>query len=524
MENLLLATLFIPVAGAFTLLFLSKENVGAIKNISLGISLITFFVSIALYMGFDQSNPDFQTVIDNNWVESYGIGFRIGLDGMSMLMVLLTTFITPIAIVCSFDSIKEKHKGYYTMLLLLQFAMTGVFVALDLFLFYVFWEIVLIPMYFIIGIWGGKDRLYAAVKFFIFTVVGSLFMLVAIIWLGQYAGTELLNNAVGFTSNLLAIKEHAGEIPFDIEKWMFLAFALSFMIKVPLFPFHTWLPDAHTEAPTPGSVILAGVLLKMGTYGLIRFNLELFPESSAYYADIISVLAVIGIIYGAVVAMIQTDIKRLIAYTSVSHLGFVVLGIFSMTEEGVQGAIIQMVNHGLSTGMLFLLIGMIYERRHTRLIVDYGGIARVMPAYATFFAIAMFSSIGLPGLNGFVGEFLTLIGAFISPILDNIYYSVFAATGVIFAAVYLLWMYQRVFFGEITHEKNRSLKDLDTKEWAMLVPIVVFIVWLGVYPKPFLEISESSTKQLVEKVQRINLEESNSEFTDKLIDKSSSIK
>jgi len=525
MENLLLTTLFLPILGAFLLLFMSKDNVSALKNTTLGISLVTFLVSLGLYMSFDSLNPNFQSVIDIPWIQSYDIGFRIGLDGMSMLMVLLTTFITPIAILCSFDSIKQKQKGYYIMVLLLQFGMTGVFIALDLFLFYIFWEIILIPMYFIIGIWGGKDRIYAAVKFFLFTVVGSLFMLVAIIWLGQYVGGEIINNSVGFTSNLLAIKDVAKDIPFDIQKWMFLAFALSFMIKVPLFPFHTWLPDAHTEAPTPGSVILAGVLLKMGTYGLIRFNLELFPEASFYFADVISVLAVIGIIYGAVVAMIQTDIKRLVAYTSVSHLGFVVLGIFSMTEEGVQGAIIQMVNHGLATGMLFLLIGMIYERRHTRLIVDYGGIARVMPAYATFFTIAMLASIGLPGLNGFVGEFLTLVGAFTSPVLDNIYYSVFAATGVIFAAVYLLWMYQRVFYGVITHEENRKLKDINSREWAMLVPMVVFIVWMGVYPKPFLEISAKSTQQLVEKVYRINNINADSnnkfEFTNDLIEKKS---
>lgn len=496
-------TLFLPLIGAFLLVFMNKENVGLIKNLTLGVSLVTFLVSLGLYMGFDNSNPDFQFIKEFTWIESLDAGFRIGVDGMSMLMVLLTTFITPIAILCSFDSIHKREKEYYIMLMILQFAMTGVFVSLDLFLFYIFWELILIPMYFIIGIWGGKDRMYATVKFFIFTVVGSLFMLVAIVWLGYYVGTDVLNLSQGFTTNLMLIKDNLSNIPFDLEKWIFAAFALSFLIKVPLFPLHTWLPDAHTEAPTPGSVILAGVLLKMGTYGLVRFNLELFPMASAEYAGIISVLAVIGIIYGAVVAMIQTDIKKLVAYTSVSHLGFVVLGIFSMTEEGVQGAIIQMVNHGLSTGMLFLLIGMIYERRHTRAIADYGGIIRVMPAYGVFFGIAMFSSIGLPGLNGFIGEFLTLKGAFDSPFLNSFWYTIFGTTGVIFAAVYLLWMYQRVFLGELDKEENKSLTDLTKREWTMLVPLVIFIVWIGVYSKPFMEISAASTEKLINKIETV---------------------
>lgn len=496
-------TLFLPLIGAFLLLFLGKDNTGLIKNIALGTSLLTFVISLSLYLGFDSSNPDFQFLQEFVWIESFDAGFRIGLDGMSLLMVLLTTFITPIAILCSFDTIHKRHKEYYFMLLILQFAMTGVFASLDLFLFYIFWELILIPMYFIIGIWGGKDRIYATIKFFIFTVVGSLFMLVAVVWLGYYIGTDVLNNAQGFTTNFLLIRENVENIPFDLQKWIFLAFALSFMIKVPLFPLHTWLPDAHTEAPTPGSVILAGVLLKMGTYGLVRFNLDLFPLASMEYASIISILAVIGIIYGAVVAMIQTDIKRLVAYTSVSHLGFVVLGIFSMTEAGLQGAIIQMVNHGLSTGMLFLLIGMIYERRHTRAIADYGGIIRVMPAYGVFFGIAMFSSIGLPGLNGFVGEFLTLKGAFDSPFLNSYWYTIFGTTGVIFAAVYLLWMYQRVFLGELDKEENKSLKDLTKREWTMLVPIVIFIVWIGVYSKPFLTLSAASTEKLVNKIETI---------------------
>lgn len=500
--EILLTILFLPVLGSLILLFFNKKNENAIKYFSLGISLVTFVISLGLLFVFDKNNPGLQLVFNKLWVLQFDAGFRVGIDGMSLLMVLLTTFITPIAILSSFSSITKRHKEYYIMVLFLQTAMTGVFISLDLFLFYIFWELILIPMYFIIGIWGGKDRLYATLKFFIFTVVGSLFMLVAVIWLGSYSGTNLLHNSSGFTTNLIFIREALvnNQIPFEIQKWLFLAFALSFCIKVPLFPLHTWLPDAHTEAPTPGSVILAGVLLKMGTYGLIRFNLELFPLASIHFAPIISTLAVVGIVYGAMVSMVQTDIKRLVAYSSVSHLGFVVLGIFSMTQQGIQGAIIQMVNHGLSTGMLFLLVGMIYERRHTREISEYGGIAKVMPAYTVFFAIAMFASVGLPGLNGFVGEFLTIFGAFNSPFLNSWAYSIIAATGVIFAAVYLLWMFQRVMFGENTNMNNHHLKDINKREWAMLVPMVIFIVWIGVYPSTLMNYSENSTKSLVNKL------------------------
>jgi NADH-quinone oxidoreductase subunit M len=387
--------------------------------------------------------------------------------------------------------------------------MLGVFVSLDLFLFYIFWELILIPMYFIIGIWGGKDRIYATVKFFIFTVVGSLLMLVAIVWLGNFVGSYLAaagKLASGFTTNFALIREtlQTVNLPMDVQNWIFLAFALSFAIKVPLFPLHTWLPDAHTEAPTPGSVILAGVLLKMGTYGLIRFNVELFPQSAMHYSSIISVLAVIGIIYGAIVAMIQTDVKKLVAYSSVSHLGFVVLGIFSLTAAGIQGALIQMVNHGLSTGMLFLCVGIIYERRHTREIAEFGGLAKVMPIYTVFFAIAMLASVGLPGLNGFVGEYLTLVGAFTSPVLHNWGYTIFAASGVIFAAVYLLWMFQRVMFGQITNPNNLGLKDVNAKEVWTLVPLVIFIVWIGVYPNTFMKYSEKGTRAVVNRAYEKN--------------------
>jgi len=499
----LLTTLFLPLIGSLLLLFVNKDNKSLIKNLTLIITLATFVVSLFLLGGFNSNDPGFQFYYELNWITALDAGFRVGLDGMSMLMVLLTTFLTPIVVLSSGDSIHKRHKEYYFMLLLLQFGMIGVFAALDLFLFYIFWEVILIPMYFMIGIWGGKDRLYATVKFFIFTVVGSLFMLVAIVWLGYYVGAELLKLDTGFTTNFITIKSVSSQIPFSIQEWMFLAFALSFCIKVPLFPFHTWLPDAHTQAPTPGSVILAGVLLKMGTYGLIRFNLELFPQASFEWAGVISTLAVVGIIYGALVAMVQTDIKKLVAYSSVSHLGFVVLGIFSMTVEGIQGAIILMIAHGLSTGMLFLLVGMIYERRHTREISAYGGIARIMPVFAVFFAIAMFTSVGLPGLAGFVGEFLTLFGASQSKFLGSIWYVVFAATGVIFAAVYLLWMFQRVMFGTNDNPENHNLKDLSKGEWLQLVPMVFFIVWIGLFPSSFLNISEISTKALVNKFEKL---------------------
>lgn len=496
----LFITLFLPLAGALLLLFFNKNNPRTIKASAFIISLATFAASLVLYLNFDTSYAGIQFLYEIEWIPALDAGFRIGVDGTSILLVMLTTFLTPITIFSSPGAITKREKEYYIMMLLLQFAMTGVFVALDLLLFYVFWELVIIPMYFMIGVWGGDNRIYSAIKFFLFTVVGSLFMLVAIVWIGVYIGSEVLNNSAGFTSNFLIIRDLSPQIAANVQDWLFVAFALSFCIKVPLFPLHTWLPDAHTDAPTPGSVILAGVLLKMGTYGLIRFNIDLFPESSITFAPYIATLSVIGIIYGALVAMVQKDVKRLVAYSSVSHLGFVVLGIFSMTEEGIQGAIIQMVNHGLSTGMLFLVVGMIYERRHTREISEFGGIARVMPAFTVFFAIAMLASVGLPGLNGFVGEYLTLLGAFKSTVLNSYVYTILSATGVIFAACYLLWMFQRVMFGENTNPKNQNLKDLTANEWITLVPIVVFIVWIGVYPKSFLKYSEQSTKALVGKV------------------------
>lgn len=502
MIELLIITLFLPLVGGLILPAVKRDNVGLLKNLSLGFSLITFILSVILLLNFDGNSANFQFYHNIPWLPQIDAGFRIGADGISILLVVLTTFLTPIMILSSFSAIEKREKEYYFFVMLLEFAMIGVFISLDLILFYIFWELILIPMYFIIGIWGGKDKLYATVKFFIFTVVGSLFMLAAIVWVGVYAGSYILNMPSGFTTNYLAIYDalRAAPIPLDIQKWIFLAFALSFCIKVPLFPLHTWLPDAHTEAPTPGSVILAGVLLKMGTYGLIRFNLDLFPQASVHYADVISVLAVIGIIYGALVAMVQTDIKRLVAYSSVSHMGFIVLGIFSVTTIGMQGAVIQMVNHGLSTGMLFLCVGMLYERRHTRDIAEFGGIAKVMPVFTVFFAIAMLASVGLPGLNGFIGEYLTLLGAFQSSTLNSWAYTVFGTSGVIFAAVYLLWMFQRVMFGEINNPANLSLKDMNKREISMVIPIVIFIVWIGIHPNTFLKFTEASVSKTVNNV------------------------
>ncbi len=498
MQNILSYTLFSPLIGIIVLLFVSREKQSLIKYIGIAASLVSFILSLVVYAAFDPSNTQLQMVEQYSWIAGLDIAYIVGVDGISMLLVVLTTFITPLALIASWDSITDRLKEYVSFMLLIEVGMLGVFLAADLFLFYVFWEAMLIPMYFIIGIWGGKERIYAAVKFFLYTMAGSLLMLIAILWLGYYAAS--LPGGY-FTTNLSKLYAIAPGIPMELQIWMFLAFALSFAIKVPLFPLHTWLPDAHVQAPTAGSVILAAVLLKMGTYGLIRFCLPLFPLASFHFTPLIAVLSVIGIIYGALVAMVQTDVKKLVAYSSVSHLGFVVLGIFSMTEEGIQGAMIQMINHGLSTGALFLLVGMIYDRRHTREISQFGGIAKVMPVFTTIFIIVTLSSIGLPGLNGFVGEFLILLGSFNSIFLGSFWYAAAAATGVVFSAVYMLWMVQRIFFGKITHEENRSLIDLGKREIAVLVPILLFIVWIGVYPSTFLKASAASAKQVVTQMQ-----------------------
>lgn len=493
---LLTYLIFTPLIGSLLLLFFKKEITTTTKAFGLAISVATFVLSVYVYTMFDPSNGGMQFTQKALWIPALNVFYHVGIDGLSLMLVMLTTLLTPIAMLSSWSSIEKRVKEYTVMLLLLETGMLGVFCAIDLFLFYIFWEAMLIPMYFIIGIWGGGNRIYAAIKFFLYTIFGSLLMLVAIIGLAYYASTR---PAGTFTTELFQLYAVGPTIPLTLQLWMFAAFALGFAIKVPLFPFHTWLPDAHVEAPTAGSVILAGVLLKMGTYGFLRFCLPLFPQATKLFMPYMAGLAVVGIIYGALVAMIQTDIKKLVAYSSVSHLGFVVLGIFALTEEGIQGSIIQMVNHGLSTGALFLIVGMIYDRRHTRQISEFGGLAKIMPIMSIFFFIVSLSSIGLPGLNGFVGEFLILAGAFHSGLLSH-WFAVVAAIGVILAAVYLLWMYQRVIFGNPGNPANQTLADLSLRETAVLVPILILIVWIGVFPQTFLKSSAATTRTIITQV------------------------
>ncbi len=497
-QHLLTLTTFLPLVGVLALFFVNKEKGQAIKLVGFLTTVATFAVSLFLYFGFDAPVGGFQFREYAVWIVGLNISYFVGIDGISLLLIILTTFLTPLALLGTWNSVQKRLREYTMMILLLEIGMVGVFASLDLFLFYIFWEAMLIPMYFIIGIWGGQDRVYAAIKFFLFTLFGSLLMLVAILALGVYAST--LPGGY-FTTNLLQLYGVAPRMALTLQTWMFLAFTLSFAIKVPLFPLHTWLPDAHVQAPTAGSVLLAGVLLKMGTYGLIRFCLPLFPHAAFKFVPLLGVLAVVGIVYGALVAMVQTDLKKLVAYSSVSHLGFVVLGIFAMTEEGIQGAVIQMVNHGLSTGALFLIVGMIYDRAHTRMIADFGGVARVMPVFSTIFMIVSLSSIGLPGLNGFVGEFLILLGTFKSTFMGTHAYAIVATSGVILAAVYLLWAYQRVIFGKVREGGlygGHHLTDLNAREVVSLAAIVVFIVWIGVYPGTFLGKSAPVAKQLVQ--------------------------
>jgi NADH-quinone oxidoreductase subunit M len=483
---------FLPALGAALIFLMPRNRPGAVRQAAFWTTVATFVVSLPLWLRFDRGSADYQFVEHRGWMPSLGISYHLGIDGISLLLVLLTTFLVPLVLLSAWHAVEFRWKEFAITMLLLETGMLGVFVALDLFLFYVFWEAMLIPMYLIIGIWGGSNRVYAAIKFILYTLAGSLLMLVAILALYFQHGAATGN----YTFDLPVLARYV--LPAGRgQTLLFLAFALAFAIKVPMFPFHTWLPDAHVEAPTAGSVILAGVLLKMGTYGFLRFCLPLFPHASVTFAPWIFVLAVIGIVYGAWVSTVQPDIKKLVAYSSVSHLGFVVLGMFTLTPQGLVGAIIQMVNHGLSTGALFLIVGMLYERRHTRLIADFGGLWSVVPAMSVVFLIVSLSSLGLPGLNGFVGEFLILLGAF----QVNRTVAVIATTGIIFAAVYMLWMYQRVVFGEVRHEANRRLPDLTVREWAVLLPVLLFIVWIGVYPAPFTGATETSVHALITQVQ-----------------------
>ncbi len=493
MINPLILVTFFPLVGFLLIAFIKPEQKTAIRWTALITSLVTFGISLWLLRLFNQTNPGLQWTINLPWsVDGMGaeIGLGLGVDGLGLVMVLLTTLLTPLSILSTWSAVQERVKGFMLFFLALETGMLGVFLATDLVLFFIFWEFTLIPMYFLIGMWGGERRIYAAIKFFIFTMSGSVLMLLAILYMGLTAGTFYLPALV---ANRAAFA--------DASLWLFLAFAAAFAIKVPMFPFHTWLPDAHVEAPTAGSVILAGVLLKMGTYGFLRFNLPLFPEVSMQVAPWMAVLAVIGIVYGAFVSYAQRDMKKLVAYSSVSHLGFVMLGIFSLNAQGISGAILQMVNHGLSTGALFLIVGMLYERTHTRDMAAYGGVWKIVPYLGALMLIVTLSSAGLPGLNGFVGEFTILLGAFGSQAIGSPWFAGIGTTGVILAAVYLFVLFERVFLGPVKNEAVTHLKDVNLREVLILIPLLVLIFWIGLYPKPFLALINPTVEQLVSVIQ-----------------------
>ncbi len=474
------------------------------KPIALASSILTFLLSLRLFAVFDPLETGFQLVEHAPWIPEYGIQYFVGIDGISLLMVLLTTFLMPIILLASWNEITKSLRNYLFFMLSLETGMLGAFVSLNLFQFYVFWEAMLVPMYFIIGIWGGPRRVYAAVKFFLFTMVGSLLMLLAILVLYylNFDQTGVLNFDLvappgGEMGGLLQTVVPVDGIWWKTQTWLFAAFALAFAIKVPMFPLHTWLPDAHVEAPTSGSVVLAGVLLKMGTYGFLRFAIPLFPSAAVEFTPLMMTLSVIGIVYGSLVAMVQADIKKLVAYSSVAHLGFVMLGIFALNVHGLTGGVLQMVNHGLSTGALFILVGMLYERRHTRQIADFGGVARPMPVFAACFGVVMMSSIGLPMLNGFVGEFLILVGTFlVAPI-----FAIIATSGVVLAAAYMLWMFRRVMFGPVDNPENRGLIDLGLREKVVMLSLLIPIIWIGVYPNPLLRRIEPSVIELIRQLE-----------------------
>jgi len=480
---LLSLIVFTPLIGALFVMLTSAEQHTALRRGAFIFSLLPFALSVYLLMQFDAGNPGFQFTENVPWIPAFGVSYSVGIDGMSLFLLLLTTFLTPLVILAGWD-VHRRIKEYMVFMLLMETGMLGAFVAIDLFLFYVFWEVMLVPMYFLIGVWGGERRVYAAIKFVLFTMTGSLLMLVAILYLVTLHGQQTGQ----LTFDLVRLYDFS--IPVSVQRWLFAAFALAFAIKVPMFPLHTWLPDAHTEAPTGGSVILAGVMLKMGTYGFLRFAIPLFPLAAREAMPIIVVLATIGIVYGALVSMVQPDLKRLVAYSSVSHLGFVMLGMAALNMQGVEGSIYQMLNHGLSTGALFLAVGVIYERRHTRLITEFGGLWQQLPIYGAIFMIVMLSSVGLPGLNGFVGEFLILLGAFGTHRVA----AAVAVSGVVLGAVYMLWMYQRVMFGPLENPANRQLKDLSRREIFVFAPILVMFFVMGLYPRPFLSRMEPSVQ------------------------------
>jgi NADH-quinone oxidoreductase subunit M len=493
--NILDAVLWIPLAGFFLLLLVPREKEETIRLVALAVSLAAFAVSLVLAAGFNRATAGFQSVVDLPWITSPAIRYHIGIDGVSLWLVLLTTLLTPIGILISWRSIDRRVKEFFALFLLMEFGLVGVFLALDLFVFYVFWEVSLVPMYFLIGVWGHERRVYAAVKFFLYTMAGSMLMLAALIYIYNRAGTFDYGEILQLISS--------GRLPFTRveEALLFLGFFIAFAIKVPLFPLHTWLPDAHVEAPSAGSVMLASVMLKMGCYGLVRFCLPLFPSASRNFAPVIAILAIIGIVYGALVALVQPNMKKLVAYTSVSHLGFVVLGIFSFTQLGMDGAIYQMLNHGVSTGALFLLVGYMYERRHSLEIGDYGGVATPAPQLATVFLITSLASMGLPLLNNFVGEYLVLQGT----AQASFRWAVFAAIGVILSACYMLWLYQRVFLGETPAGVGAHMHDLNAREWVAVIPLLVLMVWMGTATQTFLPPITNSSARILDQT-KVNVD------------------
>ena len=487
---LLSLILLVPLVGAIILLFVDRRRDDTIRWIANIVASLGFLVSLPLWFWYDSANPDWQFVERAPWIPSIGAEYFLGVDGFSSLLVLLTTLMGMIAILSSWTAITERVKEYYIFLLLLQTGMIGAFITLDFLLFFLFWEVMLVPMYFLIGIWGSDNRLYSAIKFFLYTLVGSVVMLLGIlaVYFYQYSVTGV------YTFDVTQF--HELNMPVDLQWWVFLAFFLGFAVKVPMFPFHTWLPDAHTDAPTAGSVILAAVLLKMGTYGFIRFSLPILPDATVSFVPLIAGLSIVGIIYGALVALSQSDWKRLVAYSSVSHMGLVMLGMFALTPVGITGSIIQQINHGISTGALFLIVGIVYERRHTREISEYGGLSKTMPVYAAVFLIMTMSSIGLPTLNGFIGEILILQGVFVV----SKWWAAVAATGIVLGAAYMLWLYQRTMFGTIDNPKNEGLADLNVRELATFVPLIILAVWIGLYPSPFLRRLETSVERVMTRV------------------------
>jgi NADH-quinone oxidoreductase subunit M len=487
---LLSLILFTPLVGAALLLFVNRRYENAIRWIANIFGVAGFLVSIPLWFWFNPAGPQFQFIEQTPWIPAIGAQYHLGVDGFATLMILLTTMMGFIAILSSWTAITERVKEYYVFLLMLQGGMLGAFVSLDFLLFFLFWEVMLVPMYFLIGIWGSDRRLYSAIKFFLYTLVGSVVMLLGILALYFYAH----QTTGAWTFDVTEYYKFA--LPYNMQWWIFLAFFLGFAIKVPMFPFHTWLPDAHTDAPTAGSVILAAVLLKMGTYGFVRFSLPILPEASKAFVPMMITLSLIGIVYGALVAMAQKDWKRLVAYSSVSHMAMVMLGMFALNPVGLKGSILQQINHGISTGALFLIVGVVYERRHTRNIAEYGGLSKVMPMFAAIFAVMMLSSIGLPALNGFVGELLILQGAYVA----NKTWAIIAGSGIVLGAAYMLWLFQRTMLGKIENPKNEGLKDLNVREFATFVPLIIMAVWIGIYPTPFLDRLDTSVNRVIARV------------------------